>query len=47
MALPYDEIHLIADPLYGYLRITVPRDENPCRPRHFRPGPCGETPDRR
>src|SRR5664280_3861014 len=28
MALPYDEIHLIADPLYGYLRITVPRDEN-------------------
>ena len=28
MALPYDEIHLIADPLYGYLRITVPRDES-------------------
>ena len=28
MALPYDEIHLIADPLYGYLRITVPRDDN-------------------
>jgi len=25
MGLPYDDIHLIADPLYGYLRITVPR----------------------
>ena len=23
---------------------TVPRDENPCRPRHFRPGPCGPAP---
>ncbi len=23
MALPYDDIHLIADPLYGYLRITM------------------------
>ena len=27
MGLPYDDIHLIADPLYGYLRITVPRSE--------------------
>jgi len=25
VALPYDDIHLIADPLNGYLRITVPR----------------------
>jgi len=25
MALPYDDVHLIADPLNGYLRITVPR----------------------
>jgi hypothetical protein len=25
VALHYDDIHLIADPLYGYLRITVPR----------------------
>jgi cell division protein FtsI (penicillin-binding protein 3) len=23
---------------------TPPRDENPCRPRHFRPGPCGPAP---
>ena len=27
MGLPYDDIHLIADPLYGYLRITVPRTD--------------------
>lgn len=26
MGLPYDDVHLIADPLYGYLRITTPRD---------------------
>ena len=26
MSLPYDDIHLIADPLYGYQRITVPRE---------------------
>ncbi|MEZ5126077.1 MAG: HD domain-containing protein [Thermoleophilia bacterium] len=25
MKLPYDDIHLIADPLYGYLRITLSR----------------------
>lgn len=25
MGLPYDDVHLIADPLYGYLRITTPR----------------------
>lgn len=25
MNLPYDDVHLIADPLYGYLRITTPR----------------------
>ena len=25
MPLPYDDVHLIADPLYGYLRITTPR----------------------
>src|SRR5665647_1327379 len=25
MKLPYDEVHLIADPLYGYLRITLSR----------------------
>lgn len=25
MRLPYDDIHLIADPLYGYLRITLSR----------------------
>ena len=25
MKLPYDDVHLIADPLYGYLRITTPR----------------------
>ena len=24
--LPYDDVHLIADPLYGYTRITVPRE---------------------
>jgi len=24
MHLPYDDVHPIADPLYGYLRITVP-----------------------
>ena len=23
--LPYDDVHLIADPLYGYLRITLSR----------------------
>ena len=23
--LPYDDVHLIADPLYGYTRITVPQ----------------------
>ena len=28
MSLPYDDVHLIADPLYGYLRITTPRDES-------------------
>jgi HD superfamily phosphohydrolase len=27
MALPYDDIHLIADPIYGYLRITMARDD--------------------
>ncbi len=27
MPLRYDDVHLIADPLYGYLRITTPRDE--------------------
>jgi uncharacterized protein len=25
MKLPYDDVHLIADPLYGYLRITLSR----------------------
>jgi HD superfamily phosphohydrolase len=25
MRLPYDDVHLIADPLYGYLRITLSR----------------------
>ena len=25
MKLPYDDVHLIADPLYGYTRITVPQ----------------------
>lgn len=25
MKLPYDDVHLIADPLYGYLRITLAR----------------------
>ena len=25
MGLPYEDVHLIADPLYGYLRITTPR----------------------
>lgn len=25
MLAPYDDVHLIADPLYGYLRITTPR----------------------
>jgi uncharacterized protein len=28
LPLPYDDVHPIADPLYGYLRITVPRDES-------------------
>src|SRR5215469_2009276 len=23
---------------------SAPRDPNPCRPRHFRPGPCGPEP---
>jgi HD superfamily phosphohydrolase len=27
MPLPYDDVHLIADPLYGYLRITTPLHE--------------------
>src|SRR5512139_2811160 len=27
MKLPYDDVHLIADPLYGYLRITTPHDD--------------------
>jgi HD superfamily phosphohydrolase len=27
MTLPYDDVHLIADPLYGYLRITTPHDD--------------------
>jgi HD superfamily phosphohydrolase len=27
MPLSYDDVHLIADPLYGYLHITTPRDE--------------------
>jgi HD superfamily phosphohydrolase len=27
MPLAYDDVHLIADPLYGYLRITTPRQE--------------------
>lgn len=26
MKLPYDDVHLIADPLYGYLRITLSRE---------------------
>ncbi|MBM3147712.1 MAG: HD domain-containing protein [Actinobacteria bacterium] len=28
MGLPYDDVHLISDPLYGYLRITTPRDDD-------------------
>ena len=27
MPLPYDDVHLIADPLYGYLHITTPRND--------------------
>ena len=27
MPAPYDDVHLIADPLYGYLRITTPCTE--------------------
>jgi HD superfamily phosphohydrolase len=27
MKLPYDDVHLIADPLYGYLRITTPHGD--------------------
>jgi cell division protein FtsI (penicillin-binding protein 3) len=26
------------------MTITPPREPNPCRPRHFRPGPCGPEP---
>jgi cell division protein FtsI (penicillin-binding protein 3) len=26
------------------MTVTPPRDPNPCRPRHFRPGPCGPEP---
>ncbi len=26
------------------MSVTPPRDDNPCRPRHFRPGPCGPEP---
>jgi HD superfamily phosphohydrolase len=28
MRLPYDDVHPIADPLYGYLRITVPEGDD-------------------
>jgi len=36
MGLPYDDIHLIADPLYGYLRITVPRTEGEVAEAEFK-----------
>jgi cell division protein FtsI (penicillin-binding protein 3) len=26
------------------MSVTQPREDNPCRPRHFRPGPCGPEP---
>ena len=39
MPLPYDDVHLIADPLYGYLRITLRRASRRDRRsrRHRRP----------